>query len=106
MSEIGQVLAFAAQLYGEKARIVYSGYVRRDLMAQLHLRLGRADPYPIYEHIRERGTLVPARVDGDWTTASPSGHMLAGRPMCQHGPHARCPRKSRPVRGSAESQRL
>ncbi len=70
MSEIGQVLAFAAQLYGEKARIVYSGYVRRDLMAQLHLRQGRADPYPIYEHIRERGTLVPARVDGDWTTAS------------------------------------
>jgi P450-derived glycosyltransferase activator len=70
MNEIGQVLAFAAQLYGEKARIVYSGYVRRDLMAQLHLRQGHADPYPIYEDIRERGTLVPTRVDGDWTTAS------------------------------------
>ena len=70
MSEIGQVLGFAAQFYGEKARIVYSGYVRRDLMARLHLRDGRADPYPIYERIRERGTLVPARVDGDWMTAS------------------------------------
>lgn len=70
MSEIGQALAFAAQLYGEKARIAYSGYVRRDLMARLHLRQGRADPYPVYERIRERGTLVPARVDGDWVTAS------------------------------------
>ena len=70
MSEIGQVLAFASHLYGEKARIVYSGYVRRDLMARLHLRQGRANPYPIYEHIREHGTLVPARVDGDWVTAS------------------------------------
>jgi len=42
MSEIGQVLAFAAQLNGEKARIAYSGYVRRDPMARLHLRDGRA----------------------------------------------------------------
>jgi P450-derived glycosyltransferase activator len=70
MSEIGQVLAFAAQLHGEKARIAYFGYVRRDPMARLHLRDGRANPYPIYERIRERGTLVPARVDGDWMTAS------------------------------------
>jgi len=70
MSEIGEALAFAARLYGERAHIAYSGYVRRDLMARLHLRDGRANPYPIYERIRERGTLVPARVDGDWVTAS------------------------------------
>jgi cytochrome P450 len=70
MSEIGQALAFAAQLYGEKAQIIYSGYVRGDLMARLHLREGRANPYPVYERIRERGTLVPTRVDGDWMTTS------------------------------------
>jgi cytochrome P450 len=70
VSEIGQVLAFTSQLYGQKARIAYSGYVRRDLMARLHMRDGRANPYPIYERIRARGTLVPARVDGDWMTAS------------------------------------
>jgi P450-derived glycosyltransferase activator len=70
MSEIGQVLAFTSQLYGQKAQIAYSGYVRRDPMARLHLRDGRANPYPIYESIRERGALVPTRVDGDWMTAS------------------------------------
>ena len=70
MSEIGQVLAFTSRLYSEKAQILYSGYMRRDLMARLHLRDGRANPYPIYEQIRARGTLVPTRVNGDWMTAS------------------------------------
>jgi cytochrome P450 len=70
MSEIGQALAFASELYSKKARVAYRGHVRRDPMAQLYLREGRANPYPIYERIRERGTLVPTRVDGDWLTVS------------------------------------
>jgi P450-derived glycosyltransferase activator len=70
MSEIGQALAFATELYGKKVHVAYRGHVRRDPMAQLYLREGRANPYPVYERIRQRGTLVPTRVDGDWLTAS------------------------------------
>ena len=40
MNEIGAALAFAARLYGGQAHIAYSGYVRRDPMARLHLRDG------------------------------------------------------------------
>ena len=69
MSDIGQAARFAARLYRGRATIGYAGYVRRDPMALLQLRPGHADPYPIYERIRERGTLVPTRL-GNWMTAS------------------------------------
>jgi P450-derived glycosyltransferase activator len=69
MSEAGQSVAFAARLYWERAAVVYTGYVKRDPMALLNLRQGRADPYPVYERIRASGTLVPTRL-GNWMTAS------------------------------------
>jgi cytochrome P450 len=69
MSEAGQAAAFAARLYWEKATVAYAGHVRRDPMALLNLRQGRADPYQVYERIRASGTLVPTR-GSNWMTAS------------------------------------
>ena len=69
MSEAGQAVAFAAGLYWRRAVVGYNGHVRRDPMAVLNLRQGRADPYPVYERIRASGTLVPTRL-GNWMTAS------------------------------------
>ena len=69
MSDVGQAIAFATQLYWRRAATAYTGHVRRDPMALLDLRQGRADPYPIYERIRAGGPLVPTRQD-NWVTAS------------------------------------
>lgn len=69
MSDLGQAVAFAASLYGRRASTAYAGYVRREPMAQLMLRQGHADPYPIYERIRGRGTLVPTW-RGNWVSTS------------------------------------
>ena len=69
MSEAGRAAAFAARLYWQRAAVAYAGHVRRDPMALLNLRQGRADPYPIYERIRASGTLVPTRL-GNWMTTS------------------------------------
>lgn len=69
MSELTSTVAFITQLYREKAGTAYAGYVRRDPVARLSLRPGRADPYPLYEELRARGTLTPAR-QGSWATTS------------------------------------
>lgn len=69
MSKLGQVARFAASLYYARAAEAYYGYVRREPLALLHLRPGRTDPYPIYDQLRERGTLVPSRF-GNWITTS------------------------------------
>jgi cytochrome P450 len=69
MSQAGQAAAFAARLYWQQVTTAYNGYVRRDPIALLGLREGRADPYPIYERIRASGTLVPT-FQGDWVTTS------------------------------------
>jgi cytochrome P450 len=69
MSDIGQAAAFAARLYWQKAAIGYAGRVRRQPMALLSLRQGRADPYPVYERVRASGTLV-ATGQGSWMSAS------------------------------------
>gem|GEM_PF-215132 len=69
MSEAGRAVAFAAGLYRQQAAVAYAGHVRRDPLALLNLRQGRADPYPVYERIRATGTLVPTR-QGDWLTVS------------------------------------
>jgi len=48
MSELGQVVTFAAKLYGEHASVRYAGYLRRDPMARLELRPERdRDPRPV-----------------------------------------------------------
>ncbi|MGH3189597.1 MAG: cytochrome P450 [Streptosporangiaceae bacterium] len=69
MSEAGQAVAFAGRLYWQRVATTYTGHLRRDPMALLNLRQGRADPYPIYERIRAGGTLVTTR-GGNWVTAS------------------------------------
>jgi cytochrome P450 len=69
MTEIGQAVAFASGLYWQRATTAYAGYVRRDPLARLMLPEGHADPYPLYEQIRARGTLVPTRL-GNWMTTS------------------------------------
>jgi hypothetical protein len=69
MSNLTRTIAFASQLYRGKAGVTYAGYVRRDPLAQLSLRPGRANPYPLYEQLRAQGTLTPTRL-GNWATTS------------------------------------
>ena len=69
MSEVGQAVAFAVNMYRRRAGIAYNWHVRQDPMALLNLRRGQADPYQVYERVRASGTLVPTRL-GDWMTAS------------------------------------
>jgi P450-derived glycosyltransferase activator len=69
MSDLGQAITFASGLYRERARVVYAGYLRRDPMALLQLRPGRADPYVFYDRLRARGTLSRTR-QGNWVTTS------------------------------------
>lgn len=74
MSQLSQTIKFASQLYREKAAVAYAGHVRRDPLARLSLRPGRADPYPLYEQLRARGTLTLTR-RGNWVTTS---HRVCG----------------------------
>jgi P450-derived glycosyltransferase activator len=69
MSELTRTIAFASQLYRQKAATVYAGYIRRDPLAQLSLRPGRANPYPLYERLRAQGVLTQTRL-GNWATTS------------------------------------
>jgi len=69
MSDVGQAIAFASRLYGQRASTAYAGYVRRDPLALLRLRPGRANPYPVYDRIRAGGRLVPTPL-GNWVSAS------------------------------------
>jgi cytochrome P450 len=69
MSSLGPTIKFAANLYRQRARIAYEGYLAGDELALLTLGPGRSDPYPIYERLRARGTLTPTRL-GNWVTTS------------------------------------
>jgi cytochrome P450 len=69
MSDLGQMTKFAANIYLQRARVAYAGYVGGDDLARLILRPGRTDPYVIYERLRERGTLTPTRL-GNWVSTS------------------------------------
>jgi cytochrome P450 len=74
MADLRQAVTFATGLYQRQLGFAYHGYVHRDPMSRLHLRAGRADPYPIYDRLRARGTLVPTRA-GNWVSTS---HRLCG----------------------------
>jgi cytochrome P450 len=74
MSSLTQTIAFASQLYRDKAAVAYAGYVRRDPLARLSLRPGRADPYPLYEQLRARGPLSMT-AQGIWVTTN---HRVGG----------------------------
>jgi P450-derived glycosyltransferase activator len=69
MNAVTQTARFAAGLYAAKAGSAFAGYVKRDELALLSLRPGRADPYAIYERLRARGPLTPTRL-GNWATTS------------------------------------
>jgi cytochrome P450 len=58
MSGLGQAVTFAANLYRQRARVAYAGYVRREPFALLQLSPGRADPYVLYDQIRASGPLA------------------------------------------------
>ena len=65
MSDLRRVISFAAGLYRQRAGVAFAGYVRRDPLARLTLRPGRANPYAIYDRLRAAGPLVPTRL-GNW----------------------------------------
>jgi cytochrome P450 len=69
MSDLRATSSFAANLYLQKASTAYAAYLRRDPIAQLHLRPGRENPYAVYERIRAAGPLVPTRL-GNVATVS------------------------------------
>ena len=64
-----RVAAFAGGLYRRKALLACAGYLGRDPMAQLQLRPGRVNPYPVYDRLRARGPLTPTRLGG-WVSTS------------------------------------
>jgi cytochrome P450 len=55
-------LRFATALYARRLTDFYHRTVWRDPMAQLRGPAGRDDPYPIYERVRARGSVVPTRL--------------------------------------------
>jgi hypothetical protein len=59
MSDVGRAIAFACRRYGQPASTIYAGYMKRDPLALLRLRPGRASPYLMYDRIRAGGSLVP-----------------------------------------------
>jgi cytochrome P450 len=69
MSALGPTIKFAADLYRQRAKEIYAGYVAGDELALLTLRSGRANPYKFYERMRAHGTLTPTHL-GNWATTS------------------------------------
>lgn len=69
MSELRDVIKFTSAIYRSRLNMAYLSYVKRDPVSLLWLRIGKGDPYPIYERIRACGTLSPTR-KGHWITTS------------------------------------
>jgi cytochrome P450 len=57
------------ELVYEPLSVCYLGRLRHDPLARLLLPRGRADPYPLYEEIRDRGPLVPVARFGQVTVS-------------------------------------
>jgi P450-derived glycosyltransferase activator len=74
MSDIRTAARFAAGLYLQQAFLLAHGYLRREPLARLSLRPGRADPYGIYERMRAAGPIQPTLL-GNWVTVS---HAVCG----------------------------
>src|SRR3954465_11807639 len=69
MADLRRTVTFATGLYRPRSEFAWNGYVRRDPLSRLHLRIGRDDPYRIYETMRAQGPIVPTRL-GNWATTS------------------------------------
>jgi hypothetical protein len=71
MSDLRPAIAFATGLYRERAGIAWAGLARRDPMALLQLGPGRADPYAIYDRLRQGGPLTPTQLGTyNWVSTS------------------------------------
>lgn len=60
---------FTAEIYSNRALNLYHGLVKDDLLSQLQLALGRADPHAVYERMRARGPVLPTRLGNISTTS-------------------------------------
>lgn len=60
---------FAVGIYANRAQVAYLGLVKNDLMCQLQLPVGRADPHAVYERMRAAGPVLPTRM-GNLSTTS------------------------------------
>ncbi len=69
MADLRQTVTFASSLYRRRLDVAYRGYVQRDPLSRLHLRIGRDNPYAIYESMRRQGTIQRTRL-GNWVTVS------------------------------------
>ncbi|HEY5979148.1 MAG TPA: cytochrome P450 [Microlunatus sp.] len=67
---VREQVRFVAGFAKERAVIRYGAHLRGDPLCRLHLEsVGRRDPYPLYDEVRRRGSLIPSVV-GAWTSAS------------------------------------
>ena len=69
MGDLRAQLGFLRELVSFRGAMVYHGYVHRDPLAQLHLRTGHQDPYPLYRQIAARGPVSRTPL-GNFQTAS------------------------------------
>ena len=60
---------FTVEIYSNRALNLYHGLVKDDLLSQLQLALGRADPHAVYERMRTRGPVLPTRLGNVSTTS-------------------------------------
>lgn len=67
--QVVDVGRFAVGIYTNRAQIAYAGLVKNDLLSQLHLPIGQANPHAVYERMRARGPVLPTRV-GNLSTTS------------------------------------
>jgi cytochrome P450 len=60
---------FAVEIYASRAGNAYHGLLKGDLLSQLQLAIGRADPHAVYEKMRAAGPVLPTRVGNVSTTS-------------------------------------
>jgi len=69
MSDWQALRALVKEFLFFRGFMLYHGYVHRDPLAQLHLRVGREDPYPLYRQIAQQGALSKTPL-GNYQSAS------------------------------------
>lgn len=80
---------FAVGIYTAKAQNLYHGLLKDDLLSQLHLPVGRADPHAVYERMRQQGPVLPTRLGNLSTTSYPvCEQVLRNRAFAVNDPAA------------------
>lgn len=67
VSDARAAVTFGSRLYSDRLATAYHALVHRDLLARLHRREGRENPYAVYALMRPHGPLMPTRL-GNYTT--------------------------------------